>query len=218
MKKIYLILAMTIGAITANAQVEFGFQFSPTLSTTRLESNTEAFDFEKYKSGIRFNAGPVFDIFLRDNIAISTGLWYSVKRTGISSLDTTAGSTAQNSVTNTQYLNLPIGFKFYTQEFIPNTRLFLNFGAIGDIKISKDKISLNGKDLKNPGTFSKIGNASLNVGIGADIKVGNNKAFTQLYYNRGLINMLTKNFSPSINNKNLSVNSDQIGLMFGYKF
>jgi hypothetical protein len=219
MKKIYLLLTLCFSSLAMFSQFEIGIQFSPTLSTTRFETKTEAFDFDTYKAGIRFNTGLCADIFLRDNIAISTGVWYSVKRSGISSTDTTAGSGIINSVTNTQYLNLPIGFKFYTGEFIPKMRFFLQLGGIADFKISGDKIQVNGKDLINPASYSKIFNASMLVSLGTELKIGNhNKLFGSIFYNRGLINMLTKDFSTTLNSKNLAVNSDQMGLMLGFKF
>jgi hypothetical protein len=218
MKKIYLLFALSLVAIATQAQVEIGVQFSPTLSTTRLTTNTEAYDFSKYKSGIRFNAGIVGDFFLRDNIALSTGFWYSVKRTGVTTADTTAGVPSYNSMTNTQYLNLPIGFKFYTQEIVPDMRLFLQLGGVADFKISKDKIKLDSKELVNPSTYSKFFDASMLVSIGTEMKLGNNKVFGSIFYNRGLVSMLTKKYSTALNSTNLKLNSDQMGLSIGYKF
>jgi hypothetical protein len=218
MKKIYLFTLLTFATLISQAQVEFGFQFSPTLSTTRVQANTEAFDFDNYKSGIRFNTGIVTDFFLKDNVAFSTGLFYSVKRTGVSSTDTIAGAKTTNSMTNTQYLNLPIGLKLYTQEWIPNMRFFINVGGLADFKVSKDKVQLDGKEVVNPKTYSKFFDSSIQIGLGTDVKVGNNKVFGQIYYNRGLISMLTKEYSTTLNSKNLRVNSDQYGLMLGYKF
>jgi hypothetical protein len=219
MKKIFVLLSFLISSLVASAQVEIGVQFSPSLSTTRFESKTEEFKFDNYKAGIRFNTGIVADIFIRDNIAFSTGIWYSVKRSGISATDTTSSPTTINSVTNTQYLNLPLSFKLYTQEIIPRVRLYLQVGGIADVKISKDKVKLDGKDLVNPETFSKVINTSLLVSIGTDIKIGShNKFFAAIYYNRGLINMLTKDYSTTLNSTNLALNSDQSGFTVGYKF
>ncbi len=216
MKKIYLSILLVVAVYATKAQVEIGVQFSPCLSTTRIESKTQAFDFDSYKSGIRFNTGLVADIFLRDNIAISTGLWYSVKRSGITVKDSI---TTTNSVSNTQYLNLPIGLKLYTQEIMANMRLFLQVGGVADFKISKDKIKQNAKELINPNSFSKPFNSSVNVSIGTEIKIGShNKVFGSIFYNRGLINMLKKDYATSLNSQNVSLNSDQMGLTFGYKF
>lgn len=218
MRKISLALGFILVSVFAKAQIEFGVQFSPTLSTTRLESKTDAFSFDTYKSGIRFNTGLVLDLFLRDNVAISTGLWYAVKRSGVAITDTIGTGSTNNSVTNTQYINLPISLKFFTQEVMAGTRIFLQLGGVADFKIASDKIKLNGKSLTNPDSYSKVFNSSLMVGLGAEKKLGNNKVFGSIFYNRGLINMLTKDYSVALNNKNLSVNSDQFGLMMGYKF
>lgn len=218
MKKISFVAVFILLSVFAKAQVEFGVQFSPTLSTTRFESKTDAFSFDNYKSGIRFNTGLVLDFFIRENVAISTGLWYSVKRSGITYSDTSS-TDETNTVTNTQYLNLPISIKFYTQEIIAGSRLFLQLGGVADFKISGDKVKIDGSDLTDPDAYSKIFNTSLQVSLGMEKKLGNNKVFGSIFYNRGLINMMTKEFANTpLNNENLSLNSDQIGLTMGYKF
>jgi hypothetical protein len=215
MKKIYLTLVGLFAVLVSSAQVEFGVQFSPTLSTTRTESKTVSTQFDNYKSGVRFNAGLVLDIFFRDNLAVTTGAWYGVKRSGIAT--DVVGNT--NIIANTQYVNIPIGLKFYTQEWIPKTRFFLSVTGVSDLKVSKDKIKIEKKDITNPPTFSKFFDASVMVGLGMDLKVGShNKVFGQLYYNRGLINRLTNDYNASINSKTLNVKNDLYGLMLGYKF
>lgn len=225
MKKILLISLFATMAFSANAQVEFGFQFSPTLSTTRFTSGTEAFEYDRNGAGIRFNGGPVVDIYLRQNIAVSTGLWYSVKRTGLTVRDTLPGIKPFSTVTNTQYIQLPLAFKFFTQEIVAGTRLNVIFGGTADFKIAKDKISLDGENFITDNTYSKFINASLLVGIGGEMKIGShNKFFANIFYSRGLVNMLTKKFDEDnddvngLNSKNLKLNSDQIGVLFGYKF
>lgn len=217
MKKISLLsIGLLLSAMSVFSQVEFGIQFSPTLVTTRVNAKSDALNYDNFKSGVRFSAGPVVDFFIKKNIAVSTGIWYTVKRSGV---NTSTDSTSTDFRVNTQYLQVPINFKFFTQEIVAGTKLYFNLGGTIDFKIAKDKIQINEQDITNPDAFTKFFDAGLLVGIGAEVKIGShNKAFGGLYYNRSLVNVLTKDYSDAINSEVLKVNPDLFGLMFGYKF
>lgn len=217
MKKISLLfIGLLLSATGVFAQVEFGIQFSPTLVTTRVNPKTDALDYDNFKSGVRFSAGPVIDFFLKKNIAVSTGLWYTVKRTGITERSD-MGNT--NYRVNTQYLQVPINFKLYTQEIVAGTKFYVNLGGSIDFKIAKDKVQINDQEVINAGAFTKFFDAGLLVGIGTEIKVGSqNKVFGGIYYNRSLINVVTNDFNSMINSDLVKVNPDLFGLMMGYKF
>lgn len=225
MKKILLATLFALVTFGAQAQIEFGIQFSPTISTTRINSTTDAFEYSKNGAGVQFNAGPVVDIFFKDNLAVSTGLWYAVKRTGVKVADTTSGVASFGSVANTQYLQVPITLKFYTQEIIAGTRLNITLGGTTDIKIAQDNIEIDDVEFNNENTYSKFFDVSLLIGVGGEMKLGSrNKVFAQIFYSRGLVNMLTKKFDDTeaevngLDSDNLKLNSDQLGLMIGYKF
>ena len=84
MKKLLCLSILCLASLGVFAQIEFGIQFSPTLSTTRINAKTTSLDISNFGSGIRFNAGPIVDIFIKDNVAVSSGLFYAVKRAGFS--------------------------------------------------------------------------------------------------------------------------------------
>ena len=231
MKKILFSTLFIISAMVTQAQVEFGVQFSPTLSTTRYISKSEGYDFGKSdpKAGARFNAGPIVDIYFRDNIALSTGLWYGLKRTGVSVKDTLPGVKPFSTITNTQYLQVPLTIKFFTQEIVAGTRLNVLFGGTADFKVAQDKIKLDGSNLVTDNNYSKIFDASLLVGLGVEMKLGaHNKVYANIFYSRGLINTVTKKFDEEVdgeesevnglNSSNIKVFSDQYGISIGYKF
>lgn len=219
MKKIILSVLAIFSALASFSQIEVGLQISPTLSTTRFEAKTDQYEYESFKSGLRFSAGPVVDIFLKNNIALSTGLWYSAKRTGITVTDTTAGSGAPVTYrANNQYVQVPIGFKVFTQEITAGLKLFVNVGATLDVKVG-EKVFVDEETIPgNTDRHTSFFDSGLLVGIGAEYKIGDhNKAFAGFTYNRGLINVLSE-YNDSINKKNLKINSDLFGLMIGYKF
>lgn len=218
MKKITFSILALFTALASFSQIEVGLQVSPTISTTRFEAKTTQYNYEGYKSGLRFSAGPIVDIFLKNNIALTTGLWYSAKRTGISVRDSAGTGAPVTYSANNQYVQVPVGFKVFTQEITTGLKLFVNIGATLDFKVGEkvfvDDAIIPG-DTERHTTFFDSG---LLVGIGAEYKLGDhNKAFAGFTYNRGLVNVLSS-YNDSVNKKNLKMNSDLFGLMVGYKF
>ena len=222
MKKIIISLVALFTLTATFSQVEFGIQVSPTISTSRLEATTTSFNYDKYKSGLRFTAGPVVDIFLKDNIAISTGLWYAAKRSGVEVKDSAdASKSLYTTYINGQYLQVPVGFKFYTQEITAGLKLYANLGGTLDFKVG-EKIFINDKtDAAIQENHTSFFDSGLLIGLGAEMKIGDhNKVFGGFTYSRGLVNTLAKekDHNKAINKNNLKLNSDLYGFMIGYKF
>lgn len=219
MTKLFNLTVLLLCSLGVFAQIEFGIQFSPTLSTTRINEKTEVVDFSNFRSGIRFNAGPVVDIFIKDNVAVSAGLFYAVKRAGLTSSDTLASTEDLDVVVNTQYLQLPVALKLYTQEIAAGTKLYFTLGGALDFKIARDNVEINGDEDIDSETFSRIFDAGIVLGVGFEKKIGSrNKVFGGLTYNRAFINNITDDFTAFINNDNVRINRDQFALVMGFKF
>ena len=134
MTKLFNLILFLLLSLGTFAQIEFGIQLSPTLSTTRINEKTEVLDISNFGSGIRFNAGPIVDIYVKDNVAVSTGLFYAVKRAGLTA-DPLDATEDQDIVVNTQYLQLPVALKLFTQEIAAGTKLYFTLGGSLDFKI-----------------------------------------------------------------------------------
>ena len=225
MRKI-LILSAFFGLFsTAIAQIEVGIQFSPNISINRIDGldkdgKVQNYTVNKNKSGMRFSAGPVVDIFLSDNIALSTGLFFTIKRASMefSFEDPTAGKTVFDPVINLQYIQAPLAIKMYTNEIASRMQLYFSLGGTLDIKIAENLQNRQSVDFDKE--FAKLVDAGLFLGAGVEKGIGqSNKVFMGFTYNRGLVNVLTKDYHQVINRKNKIIfNNDLISLVAGFKF
>ena len=120
---------------------------------------------------------------------------------------------------NTQFIQLPIALKFYTQEIAKGTKLYFSLGGALDFKIAKDNVEINGDEEIGGETFSRLFDAGILVGAGFEKKIGaRNKVFGGLTYNRAFVNNLTDDFTSFVNNDSARINRDQFSLVIGFKF
>ena len=221
MKKLFIaiLFLLTTGAF---AQVEIGIMFAPNLSINRVEDGAANFSVDNDGVGLRFTAGPTIDIFLKENIAFSTGAFLSIRRAGISfSADT--GSVTFTPSFNLQYIQIPLGFKLFTNNIAERLRLYFELGATLDVRVSEqinDEADLAAiQDQISDNNFSKIVDSQFEIGIGGELGIGeSNKVFGGIRYNRGLINVLTGDFFEEISKSNVRFNNDAFSLVVGFKF
>lgn len=246
MRKIILITALLLSVSSSFAQkVKFGVMFAPHISSNRVNESfeqTDSVDFNKNSSGIRFSAGPVLDFYIQDNIALTFGALYTVKKASFkfkSEVSETNQATEIEPVLNLQYVSLPVGVKFITNDIASKARLYFQIGGNLDIRIAekikeKEKIEKITGEFKEK--FSKLIDAGVNLGTGIELDLGlTNSVFLGINYNRGLVNVLSKDFGNNlkedadsgaqgvsngtlINKKNIKFNNDLFSLVAGFRF
>ncbi|MFT4033547.1 MAG: outer membrane beta-barrel protein [Siphonobacter sp.] len=204
------------------SNIRMSFRFSPFVSGNRVEGVNTFSSFDSNGSGMRLSLGPVADFFFADKYAFSTGLWYTVKsvqlRNGSSFLaNITPSSTATSSTYNLQFLQVPISFKLHTNDVSDRVRLYMQFGLIGNIKLSEKPInrSINAlylyKESQNYSRVFDVGGFDLLLGTGAEYGLTGGDALTfGLSYQRGLTNIYRNN--------DLSIKTNCFFLDLGYKF
>lgn len=217
MRKLLFLFLAFFAFESAQAQSKIGIKFAPTLSSNRIDFTGEGFTVSSNGVGGRFIFGPIFDFFIDENYYLSTGLLYAPKRIGITVTNTNRSPNAPGSATieesyNLQYLQLPATLKLFTNELALDTRVYFQLGGILDVKIAQNVPDNADRYLQRLRFFD----FSLHLGSGVEYRMGyNTLLFGGIFYNRGLINPVTRTFEggPDINVKN-----DLIGLELGVKF
>ncbi len=210
MKRFIFLLVILFGSIDAFTQVKIGLQLSPSISSNRIESQSDQFSIKNDGSKLKFKFGIVADFPLADNYYFSTGLLYTTKRVGVTAVETLSGTSISEEY-DLQYLQIPLTMKLYTNEIVLDTRLFFNLGANAEIAIS-EKFNKDNVIIED----FKLFDTSLVLGAGVERKMGANTAvYVAIMYNRGLINPIST--SMDIDEKILLKN-DMIGLDLGIKF
>ena len=201
-KFFYVSLIILVSASCSFAQVQLGFKVSPGISTNRVNSSNEPFDIESNGSGVRFSFGPVFDIMLNqnENYFFSTGLWYNVKRVGITV------NNMDEQYYNVQYLTLPLTVKLKTQEIALDKRIYILFGPTFDIALNSSLKEGTDPFIED---FS-FGDVGLLMGTGIEFFLGNTtRISTGFSYSRGLVNVVNRTLNDS---QDLTVKNDLFSL------
>jgi hypothetical protein len=194
MKKIVLMATFLMSlSYAATAQMKFGLRLAPSLATNRVQDKKDGdgITYSNNGVGVRFSTGIIVDYFFSENAALATGLWYTAKRAGIKS--EVSGST-NKYVYNTQFVQLPVSLKFFTNDLNDGMKLYFQAGTTIDVKIS-EKIkdwepAVAGTPKPTEKAFIPVDLGVL-LGAGVEMELSKDtKFFTGLNYNRGLLNML----------------------------
>lgn len=157
--------------------------------------------YDSYKSGLNFSAGINADFFFGQNYAFSTGIWYTGKRLGVEEIvnKRVDGVLTVNSETvsviSTQFIQLPVTLKLYTNEVATDMKVYFQLGGLLDVKVSENlktwKSSVSERKPRE-NAYGAIG-ASLYLGSGVEYQLGENTVlFGGLSYQRRLTNALSK--------------------------
>ncbi|MDO7848340.1 porin family protein [Hymenobacter sp. M29] len=230
MKKIFLAafaLAATVG--TASAQVEIGLKVSPTITSLRAESTSKN-GFASDGSQLGFSGGLVVDYFFGENYAFSTGLELAgkggtVRYTDFYNNGNGVGNAFQTSYKmSTQYLQLPLSVKLFTNEIAPATRLYFQVGGSLNVPIGTRINSSKFYTDPATGTENKAGDyvyffdADALLGAGAEYALGSStKLFAGLGYHRGLVD-IDHYFESKRNFTDVTIKNSSFGLDLGIKF
>jgi opacity protein-like surface antigen len=227
MKKIFLaLLVVAATAGTASAQIEIGLKVSPSITSLRAESTTTN-AFSSDGSQLGFGGGLVVDYFFGENYAFSTGLLLTGKGGSIAYDERNASNIVVANVKQkftTQYLELPLTVKLFTNEIAPATRLYFQVGGSLNVPIGT---RINGnKFYIDPatGTENKASDyvyffdADALVAAGAEYQLGKStKVFAGIGYHRGLVD-IDHYFESKRGFKDVTIKNSNVALDLGIKF
>lgn len=210
-KNLFLVL-FVLASATSFAQIKLGFQFSPTLSTNRISSDSDTLSLETDGTGLRFAAGPIVDIAFSENYFISTGLLLVSKRAGLEADLSNDASPAFREEYKLQYLQIPLSLKLLTNEVAIDKRIYFQFGTTMEFAVKDEPEESDHFIVED----FKLFDSSLLVGIGLEYKIGvSTILFGGFSYHRGLFNSVSDQVRLD---DDITLKNDYVGLDFGIKF
>lgn len=235
-------LGLGLGSLFSQSEgkkVEISLRVAPTLSMPSAKGESNFWDFEKGSPQLKFNGGLSADIFLQDNVALSTGIWYTGKRSSftVESQWLNASDNKEVLSYNLNYLEVPLLFKGLTNNLNEKMRIYVNLGGVFGFKLSE---SFAGSDDDRPlqtypdgeyldQKYAGFFDASLLMGGGIELNIGtSNKVYLGGDYSLGLTNIIHKDFigslsqdpnaTPISKGTNYSVRNSYVAFVAGFKF
>lgn len=142
MKK-YLLISIFSAITTHNfAQEQISIKISPGLSYGRVHTDPDTASFKSDGIALRGKLGAIYDWPIKENYYLSTGAFFVAKQISIKKNDPSYLK-EQHEI---QYLQVPVLLKLYTSEVILDTRLYVEFGITGAIKINDRVTNLVGNE------------------------------------------------------------------------
>ena len=203
--------------------IEMSIRFAPSLDLNTAEGTGNYAGFRANGAGVRMSVGPSLDyFFFKDRYAFSSGLWYTIKRSGFQ-MPGSFGETRWNpsapekeSVYNLQYLQIPMTVKMFANNIAPDLRLYVQTGGLLSIKLAERALdqARNGLYMAETGGDRRqygFGDVELLLGAGVQYKINQNNAFNLgMSYQRGLIDISR--------GRDLLSKSRVVSLELGFKF
>ena len=182
--------------------IEMSIRFAPSLDINTAEGMGNYSGFRPNGVGIRMSVGPSLDyFFFKNRYAFSTGLWYTIKRSGFQMPGSfgqsvwNPGTPEKESVYNLQYLQIPATVKLFANNIAPAIRLYVQTGGLLSLKLAEKPLDQvrNGLYTAESGGSRRqygFGDIELLLGAGIQYKINQNNAFNLgMSYQRGLINI-----------------------------
>ena len=182
--------------------IEMSIRFAPSLDLNTAAGTGTYSDFRTNGAGVRISIGPSLDyFFFKNRYAFSTGLWYTIKRSGFQMPGSfgqpvwNPGAPEKESVYNLQYLQIPATVKLFANNIAPNMRLYVQTGGLFSIKLAEKALeqARNGLYTAESGGSRRqygFGDVELLLGTGIQYKINQNNAVNiGMSYQRGLINV-----------------------------
>lgn len=185
--------------------IEMSIRFAPSLDLNTAEGKGAYSGFQNNGAGVRMSVGPSIDyFFFKNRYAFSSGLWYTIKRSGFQMPSTfgqahwNPGVPEKESVYNLQYLQIPATVKLFANNIAPNMRLYVQTGGLFSVKLAEKALdqARNGLYTAENGTSRQygFGDVELLLGTGIQYKINQNNAVNiGVSYQRGLINIARGN-------------------------
>lgn len=206
-----------------NHLIEMGIRFAPSLDFNTAGGFGTYTGFQNNGSGVRMSVGPTLDyFFFKDRYALSTGLWYTIKRSGFQmpgsfgEMRSVPGTPFKESIYNLQYLQVPATVKLFANNIAPNVRLYLQTGGLLSLKLAEKALQTERNGLYQAESGGErrqygFGDIELLLGTGVQYKINQTNAFNVgVSYQRGLINVAREN--------QLVSKSRVMSLDLGFKF
>lgn len=210
MRTIFLVMILLLLSEVAISQVSLGLKFAPTLSYGRIQLESDTEEAVSLGSGLRFIAGPTVDVALHENYIFHTGLYYVPRRVEMSIINT-ANNTRDESLFFLQYVQLPVGMKFYTNEVALDKKLYFHIGGNLEVLLNQKPAE---EDFQTVVDFRPL-DASIFFATGMEFRMGvNTRLYAGLGYQRGLFNTV----SSSNVDQRLVIKNDLITIDFGIIF
>jgi hypothetical protein len=163
----------------------------------------------------------IYDHQITETYFLSTGLIFLPKKTSftVSSEDTNGSLPSginPREAYKLQYLQIPVTLKLFTNEVMPDGRVFFQVGTALELLVNNEPIKEDYdmvKDFRNV-DFSVI------LGGGFEYRAGiNTTLFVEVSYQRGLVNQIRT--LPKVGNfpqEELFIRSNIVSIDFGIKF
>lgn len=213
------ILIVSLQASHAASKLKLGIRMSPAISFAgiRDKNNDDGITFSANGVSGRAILGPMAEFFLTDNVSFGTGLWYSPRNASFSAKIKALDKTFNYSI-NSQYLMLPVYFKFYTNPITSKMKLYFTLGATADIKIFEKRVDDEEASLGAGSPYFSYVDASLMLGAGVEFALNESSAFfVGVGYNRGLSNVINPIKNKESYNA-FSIRQNLVSLDLGFKF
>ena len=185
-------LCLTIPAVlltlTVQAQVKFGFMGTPTLTFPKVSVRSEQFEVSSGGGGIGYQWGLFSDYFFTENYAVHTGLFFSSKKAQYR-FKTLSDPSAQQQEKKYAigYLHVPTMLKLYTDELLPDFRVYFRAGLGWDFRVSEQELS-DDKSLESP-NFSAF-DILVCFSAAAEYRISlNTSVFIGIGFQRGLLDV-----------------------------
>ncbi|MBC8154770.1 MAG: PorT family protein [Bacteroidetes bacterium] len=183
--------------------IEMGVRFAPNLNVNTAEGNGAFNGFKSNGAGLRFSTGLNLDYFFyKDRYALSSGLWYTIFRSGYQMPGTfgqgtfNPGAPTQESAYNLRYVQVPVTVKLFANNLFPQARVYFQTGGIINVKVGERALdqARNGlyKYAEATNTSRQYGFADVAflVGGGVQFKLNDiNAVNVGLIYQRGLLDV-----------------------------
>ena len=202
------------------AKGQLGIKIVPSMSFNRVHTNLGNQEFFSKGASPKLKVGIIYDHPIQEHYYVGTGLLFAFKQATIQ--QNTWPSKEQHEV---QYLQIPILLKLYTSEITLDTRVYIELGGIGEIRIGESVAALASDRKPLIEKFYRSGIAGF-LGVGIEYNMSlSTSLFLGISYQRGLANMLKKqqNISSSPKEKEQAIPKviiygDLVSLEAGIKF
>ncbi|MBC7571158.1 MAG: PorT family protein [Spirosoma sp.] len=182
--------------------IEMGIRFAPSLNLNTAQGSGAYTGFLPNGSGIRMSVGPTIDyFFFKDRYALSSGLFYTIKRSGFQMPGNFGesrvgpGAPYKESTYNLQYLQVPVSVKLFANNIAPSMRVYVQTGGLLSLKLAEHALEpeRNGLYLADSGGDRRqygFGDIELLLGAGIQYRINPvNAVNIGLSYQRGLLDV-----------------------------
>ena len=185
-----------------NNLIEMGIRFAPSLNLNTADGSGAYAGFLPNGTGVRMSVGPTIDyFFFKDRYALSSGLFYTVKRSGFQMPGNFGESQAgpggpyKESTYNLQYLQVPVSVKLFANNIAPSMRMYIQTGGLLSLKLAEHAVEpeRNGLYMAESGGSRRqygFGDIELLLGVGVQYRLNPvNAVNIGVSYQRGLLDV-----------------------------